>query len=203
MRRQAFGGSLQATKEGDTVNLATLEALASEAMQMPLIIPEARLLAEKLEAAQQLGMTVRRLLRLESGDPAREPELQTGRGHRRRSAGARPADDVTLKVPAFSGSGLKCLAWHAAFTNTQTHLDMRADECPDRLLPSKWGCNVFAHDKAVLSALHIEYCHGPQERSFIREPPLIRMLQKINVIQSASLHICCWHDPGRALAAGT
>lgn len=70
---------------------------------MPLIIPEARPLQEKLEAAQQLASTVRQLLRVESGEPSREQEpLQTtGRGHRRKSAAAKPApDDVTLKVIA-------------------------------------------------------------------------------------------------------
>ena len=169
---------------------------------MPLIIPEARLLAERLEAAQQLGMTVRRLLRLEAGDPAREPEVQTGRGHRRRSAGARPApDDVTLKARAFSGSGLKCLRQHACFTNIQTKPDMRAEEGPNRMLRSKWDCNVLFHVHVVLSSLHMQHCQCLQE-VFHLQAHVIRMLQNMNIVLNASMYICCGHERSRALAAG-
>ena len=83
------------------IAVGSLEELVSEAAQMPLLIPEADALREKLEAAQQLGGNVRRLLRLEqpadAGGPDPPPAARTGR--RKLSAtGHPPVDDVTLKV---------------------------------------------------------------------------------------------------------
>ncbi|KAK9846950.1 hypothetical protein WJX84_002284, partial [Apatococcus fuscideae] len=90
----------KATSHMQPIAVGSLEELVSEAAQMPLLIPEADALREKLEAAQQLGGNVRRLLRLEqpadAGGPDPPPAARTGR--RKLSAtGHPPVDDVTLK----------------------------------------------------------------------------------------------------------